>query len=249
MADSGAEELPIWARPEPVARQPRFSRDQIASAALAIADAEGFEAVTMRRIARALGAGTMSLYRYIETRADLLALIDDALLGESLVPGNLPADWKQAIAMIARRSRQTFLRHPWAIQVLQGVAAGQGVMPGPNAMRHFEQSLAALAGAPFSTTAKLDLLAIVDDYVYGHVLRAAELTERLRTGTTDPGADAARTFAEAQLESGSFPHLAALAGAALGDGAAAWALAGQDRIDERFERGLRLLIDGIAAEG
>lgn len=244
MTESEAGELPIWARPEPAARQPRFSRDQIAAAALAIADAEGFEAVTMRRIARALGAGTMSLYRYIKTRTDLLALIDDALLGESLVPGDLPADWKQAIAAVARQSRQTFLRHPWAIQVLQGIAAARGAMPGPNAMRHFEQSLAALATAPFSTTAKLDLLAIVDDYVYGHILRAAELTERLRTGTPDPGADPARQFAEAQLATGSFPHLAALAG-----GAAAWAPAGQDRIDERFERGLRLLIEGIAAEG
>jgi AcrR family transcriptional regulator len=243
MADSGAEEVPIWARPEPAARQPRFSRDQIASAALAIADAEGFEAVTMRRIARALGAGTMSLYRYIETRADLIALIDDALLGESLVPGELPADWKQAIAMIARQSRQTFLRHPWAIQVLQGVAAAQGVMPGPNGMRHFEQSLAALATAPFSATAKFDLLAIVDDYVYGHILRAAELSERRNTGTQDPAADPARRFAEAQLASGSFPNVAALAGDPV-----ARALADPDRVDKRFERGLQLLVDGIAAE-
>jgi AcrR family transcriptional regulator len=244
MAESGAEEVPIWARPEPAARQPRFSRDQIAMAALAIADAEGFEAVTMRRIARALGAGTMSLYRYIETRADLIALIDDALLGESLLPGELPADWKQAVAMIARQSRQTFLRHPWAIQVLQGVAAAKSVMPGPNGMRHFEQSLAALATAPFSATAKLDLLAIVDDYVYGHILRAAELTERLSTGTQGLAADPARKFAQAQLATGSFPNVAALAGDPV-----AWALADTDRVDERFERGLQLIIDGIAADG
>jgi AcrR family transcriptional regulator len=243
MAESDPEELPIWARPEPAARQPRFSRDQMAAAALEIADSEGFDAVTMRRIARALGAGTMSLYRYIETRADLLALIDDALLGESLVPGDLPADWREAVAAIARRTRQTFLRHPWAVEVLQGSAAAQGAMGGPNAMRHCEQSLAALASAPFSTAAKLDLLGIVDDYVFGHVLRSAELTGRLRTVTHSPAPAAVRTFTEAQLATGSFPQLAALAADPAGAG-----LADQDRLDERFERGLRLLIDGFAAD-
>ena len=83
---------PIWVRPEPGTRRARFSREQIAAAALAIADAEGFEAVSMRRIAAQLGAGTMSLYRYISTKDDLVTLMDDALMGESLVPeGELPA--------------------------------------------------------------------------------------------------------------------------------------------------------------
>jgi AcrR family transcriptional regulator len=245
MAEPPAGDLPIWARPEPAARQPRFSREQIAAAALAIADADGFEAVTMRRIAGALGAGTMSLYRYIATRADLLALIDDALLGESLVPGELPADWRQAVAMIARQSRQTFLRHPWAIQVLQGKAAAElAGQAGPNAMRHFEQSLAALAAAPLSITAKLDLLAIVDDYVIGHVVRAAELTRRSQAETADAaGADALRQFIDGQLATGGFPHLAALA-----HGPAAAALRSRERLDARFERGLSILIEGIAAD-
>lgn len=245
MAESQAGDLPIWARPEPAARQPRFSREQIAAAALAIADAGGFDAVTMRRIAGALGAGTMSLYRYIATRADLLALIDDALLGESLVPGDLPADWKQAVAMTARQSRQTFLRHPWAVAVLPGrTAAGQVGQTGPNSMRHFEQSLAALADAPLSTAAKLDLLAIVDDYVIGHVVRAAEIGGRsqpeLEMASADT--DVLHEFTDAQLSTGSFPHLTALAR----DPAAV--LGGRQQLDARFERGLRLLIDGIAAE-
>jgi AcrR family transcriptional regulator len=245
MAETQAGDLPIWARPEPAARQPRFSREQIAAAALAIADADGFDAVTMRRIAGALGGGTMSLYRYIATRADLLALIDDALLGESLVPGELPADWRQAIAMIAWRSRQTFLRHPWAVQVLQGKAAAElAGQAGPNAMRHFEQSLAALAAAPLSVTAKLDLLAIVDDYVVGHVVRAAGLAGRSQTEAEDTvGADALRQFMDGQLATGDFPHLAALA-----HGPAAAALRSREQLDDRFERGLRLLIEGVAAE-
>ncbi|HEY3882762.1 MAG TPA: TetR/AcrR family transcriptional regulator C-terminal domain-containing protein [Trebonia sp.] len=165
----------IWARPEPAARQPRFSRDQIAAAALAIADAEGFRAVSMRRVAARLGSGTMSLYRYISTKDDLMALMDDALMAQTLVPdGELPADWRTALAMIARRTRAVYLRHPWAARALPGEPGGGRETPiGPNGLRHAEQSLAAIDTAPFDTRGKLDLLAIVDDYVSGHVLRAA----------------------------------------------------------------------------
>ncbi len=238
---SQPEAGPIWARPEPATRQPRFSREQIAAAALDIADAEGFNAVSMRRIAAALGAGTMSLYRYIATKADLLALIEDAVLGEALVKGELPAEWPDAIALIARHTRQAWLRHPWAVQVLQGRPAAQAAVAGPNGMRHFEQSLAALDNAPLSTGAKLDLLAMVDDYVIGHVLRAAEVAERGKAAADSVAVPAAAGFVREQLSSGEFPHLAALARdpAARSVGAAA-ALA------ERFERGLRLLIYGIA---
>src|SRR5215472_8064502 len=162
---------PIWARPEPGSRRPRFTREQIASVALAIADGEGFEAVSMRGVAD-LGAGTMSLYYYLRSKDDLVALMDDALLGESLIPDDeLPDDWRAALAAIARRTRDVFLRHPWALHSLQGEAAVHGAPVGPNGLRHFEQSLAALEHAPLDTSQKLDLLAIVDDYVFGHVLR------------------------------------------------------------------------------
>ena len=235
---------PIWARPEPGTRRPRFSRDQIAAAAVAIADAEGFDAVSMRRIAAALGAGTMSLYRYIETKADLLALIDDALLGDALVPGELPADWRAALLLVARQTRSAYLPHPWAVQVLQGRSGADAAIPGPNGMRHFEQSLAAVDSAPLDTASKFDLLAIVDDYVFGHLLHAAEIAERTSAAKADESAaQAAAEFGWAQLETGDFPHLSALAGQpGVGE------LGGLDRLEERFERGLRLIIDGIAAQ-
>jgi AcrR family transcriptional regulator len=164
---------PIWARPEPTTRNPRFSREQIAAAALAIADADGFEAVSMRRIAAALGAGTMSLYRYIETKDDLLALIDDAIIGEALASAELPDDWREALALVARQTRQAYLNHPWAARVLAGQPVSQ-VAAGPNRRRHAEQCLAAVSSAPLSQQAKLDLLGILDDYVYGYAVRAAE---------------------------------------------------------------------------
>lgn len=228
----------IWDRPEPATRRPRFSRDQIAAAALAIADDEGFEAVTMRRIASALGAGTMSLYRYIETKDDLLALIDDAILAEAVVPGQLPADWQEALALIARRSVRAYLRHPWAIQALQG-RVGPSASAGPNGLRRFEQCLAAVAGSPLSPTARLDLLGIVDDYVYGHVLRAAEVTERTAAGQD---ATTMLELIQSRLPAADLPHLSGLT-----IGPAARSLTDPRLLEARFELGLRLLVDGAAA--
>jgi AcrR family transcriptional regulator len=239
-AGSSAEG-PIWTRPQPAARRPRFSREQIASVALAIADAEGFGAVSMRRVAAELGSGTMSLYRYISTKAELAELLDDALMGETVIPdGELPADWRSALAMVAYRTRAVYLRHPWAVQALQGEdGANRGAPMGPNGLRHFEQSMAALAGAPFDTRGKLDLLTIVDDYVFGHVLRAAELFARDRA-EPDPGEVAAiMQFVEGQIKSGRFPHLAALA-----EDPAARTVVDPDQLEQRFELGLQALIDG-----
>jgi AcrR family transcriptional regulator len=235
---------PIWTRPEPGTRRPRFSREQIAAAALAIADAEGFDAVSIRRIATALGAGTMSLYRYISAKSDLIALMDDAIMGESLIPdGELPADWREALAMIARYTRAALLRHPWAVQALQGGgAAGQDGAFGPNGIRHFEQSLAAVADAPLDTAAKLDLITLIDDYVFGHVLRAGEQQARSAGGDQEHAAEIAG-YIQRQIATGQFPHLERLT-----HDPAAQTLADPGRLDERFERGLSALLDGAAAD-
>lgn len=231
---------PIWTRPEPGTRKPRFSRGQIAAAALAIADSEGFEAVSIRRVAAELGAGTMTLYRYISAKADLITLMDDAIMGESLIPdGQLPGGWREAVAAIARATRTALLRHPWAVQALQGRGgAGQEGAFGPNGIRHFEQSLAAVATAPLDTTAKLDLLTIVDDYVFGHVLRAAEQQARSAAGPPEDGAEIAR-YIEGLLAGGGYPHLSELA-----SDPAASSLADPAQLDRRFERGLTALLDG-----
>ncbi len=244
MAQSNAaSDMPIWARPEPAGRRPRFSRDQIAAAALAIADAEGFDAVSMRKIAAALGAGTMSLYRYIATKADLMALLDDALLGEALVPeGEMPGDWRDAVAEVARRTRATLLRHPWAVHALHGPGGAQNEQAGPNGLRHFEQSLAALDGAPLNMQAKANLLATVDDYVIGHALQAGELIARFGRSPELPES-VVRDFIDSQLASGDYPRVAEFLA-----GPAAQSVVDPDRLQERFEHGLRLLIDGFAAE-
>jgi AcrR family transcriptional regulator len=228
----------IWTRPEPGTRRPKFTRDQIATTALAIADTEGFAAVSMRRIATELGAGTMTLYYYVRTKDELVALMDDAIMAEVLIPpGELPADWHAALTAVASRTWEVLMRHPWALHCLQNAPAG------PNAMRHFEQSLAALAGTGLDDRGKFALLALVDDYVHGNVLRAAEV----RSAAADRAEiEAAMAYGRSQIATGEFPHTAALFGGA-DPHEVLPGLIGATSARDRFRDGLDVLLHGVAA--
>jgi AcrR family transcriptional regulator len=171
-------------------RKPRLTREKIAATALAIADKEGFTAVSMRRVAQELQVGTMSLYYYVKTKDDLIAVMDDALMGEALLP-SLPKDWRRAMMEIAKRTHAVYIRHPWALVAMLSAP------PGLNAMRHTEQCLEALSETSMTAKQKITLLATVDDFVFGHALREA---------ATDATID--MEFAAAQLATGAFPRLA-----------------------------------------
>jgi AcrR family transcriptional regulator len=188
----------------------------------------------MREVAARLGAGTMTLYHYVRTKDDLVALMDDALLAEVLVPeAELPRGWRAQLGEIARRTRAVYERHPWALLAMRGAR------PGPNGLRHFEQCLAALAETGLSLHAKLELLGVIDDLVFGHALRAGEVS--LLDGSRE-SAESHMQFAQRQLATGQFPHMAALFGSMdMRDAAAR--MSAFVRSDERFERGLQALLD------
>jgi AcrR family transcriptional regulator len=164
-----AQQIPyeIWTRIESAGRRPRFSRDQLAEAALHIADSEGFDALSMRRLAIELGAGTMTLYHYVRTKDELLALLHDRVMAEVALPegDSLPGNWRDAMAVIARRSRDAFLRHPWVMDIPDDAPVG------PNGVRHFDQTMEALSSLDLELEEKLDIAVLVDDYVLGHCLR------------------------------------------------------------------------------
>jgi AcrR family transcriptional regulator len=229
----------IWARAEPGARRPRYTREEIAATALEIADADGFEAVSMRRVAAELGAGTMTLYHYVRTKDELIALMDDAIMGEVLVPeGELSSDWREALAQVARRSRDAFVRHPWAFEALQGARVG------PNGMRHFEQSLEAVSGLDVPIEERFELVALVDDYVLGHVVhRFGPRGQPPRDDEIIAGLD----YIVEQLRTGDYPRVSELMGEE--DARATWERVGASAMDEgRFERGLQRLLDGIGLD-
>jgi AcrR family transcriptional regulator len=160
------ETIDVWTRHDRGGRKPRFNRSDIAAAAIRVADAEGFEAVSMRRLAAELDAGTMTLYHYVRTKDELLTLVVDAFLGEVVVPTGqrLPRDWRAGITLIARRTRDALRRHPWVLDITDDPSIG------PNAMRHVDQSWQALASLDASFDDKLDLITVVDEYVFGFCL-------------------------------------------------------------------------------
>jgi AcrR family transcriptional regulator len=229
----------IWLRPEPSGRKPRFTRAEIARTAIGIADAEGFDAVTMKRIAAELGAGTMTLYYYVRNKADIVALMQDAIFDDILVPaGELPSGWRDAEELISRRTRDALVGHPWSISSLNQAQFG------PNAVRHYEQSLAALASTTLSYSQKTEVTAIVDDYVAGNAAHTIEARERLSTASRDPGVlIEARAYGEALMSTGDFPELAALAAQQARDPDSQAGPLGN--LDRQFEIGLAALLDGI----
>jgi AcrR family transcriptional regulator len=202
----------------PRARQ--LNKTGIAAAALAIADAEGFPAVSMRRVAQELGVGTMSLYYYAKSKAELISAMDDALMAEVLVP-TLPEDWREALTAIASRTRDVFVRHPWALSSMQSAP------PGENAMQHMEQCLEALAKTRMTTEEKLTLLALVDDFVFGYTLRET---------AGDPVVDI--DAAKKRLATGAFPELTK-----------AFGKEPRLSIPNRFDLGLKAIFDKFSQRG
>jgi AcrR family transcriptional regulator len=237
----GGREGPIWARPAPGERRPSYSREQIAETAISIADAEGFEAVSMRRIATELGAGTMSLYHYVRSKDELVALISDSIMSEMVIPDDeLPDGWREGMAEIARRTLAIFRRHPW---IIEHMGEGDPDSTGPSVLRHVEQTMAVASRSGLDVEGQFELAAIVDDYVFGHAMRAYHGARFGPEGDAKSRLDAMVAYLTEQLGSGEYPHLQAIAG---DDPAAGFARIGHLTSDEdRFERGLQRVLDGL----
>jgi AcrR family transcriptional regulator len=227
--------LDLWTRDEPGRRRPRLSRDEIAAAAVDIADTEGFDALSMRRLAAELDAGTMTLYHYVRTKDELLTLVTDAVFGEVVVPPHepLPHDWREAVTVIARRTRDALRRHPWILDISDDPPIG------PNSVRHFDQTLQAVASLDVDLEAKLDLLHAVDEYVFGFCMH-----ERSSVREDDATADQMTAYVVELVASGEFPEVARLIEV---EGLASmWSQIQANSHDPgRFDRNLSRLLDGI----
>jgi AcrR family transcriptional regulator len=233
--ESDGEAL-IWFREEPAARRPSHSRADIARAAVEIADAEGFDAVSMRRVAQKLGAGTMTLYHYVRNKDELVSLMSDRIMGEILVPEDeLSDDWRIALTQIATRTRQAFANHRWIFDRF-----GDG-RPGPNGMRHFEQSLAAVSSLDLDREETFELIAHVDDYVFGYALREVQELEEHERGRPSEVVD----FLQHELDSGNYPLISEFFGNDADAGVEE--VMNLFTMEGRFERGLNRLLDGIEA--
>ncbi len=159
-------------------RDKALSRDEIVHAAVGLADSEGAGAVNMRRIAKELGVGAMSLYWHVADKEQLLDLMLDAVEGENAA-AEVSGDWRDDLERIAKRRRQVLLRHPWVVDFMSGRPPY-----GPNALLHIERSLSVLDGLDIDTRTALEILMTIDAYVTGSVLN--ELREIRVEQTSGP---------------------------------------------------------------
>lgn len=207
----------VWDEPQD-ALATGLTRAAVIGAALEIADAEGLDAVSIRRVAAALKVRPMSLYTHIASKDDLIALMLNEVSGELLVPEPLSDDWREALRLIARRAHDAYLAHPWMLH-----AFGRGPRVGPNQLRRAEQSATAVAGLGLDPADAWTALRIVHEWTMGNAIHALTLREdrqlEQQLRAADPGA---------------FPRMAEVFPAARGESH-----------DTDFDVALEVVLDGI----
>ncbi|MDF5758038.1 TetR/AcrR family transcriptional regulator [Spongiactinospora sp. TRM90649] len=218
--------------------KPKLTAPRIAEAAVAVADAEGLAAVSMRRLAEQLGVTAMSLYTYVPGKAELIDLMLDTVYGEVDMPDPPPADWRARIEHLARENRDLYLRHPWLLQV----AVSRPPL-GPNLIAKYDYELRALEGTGLSDVEMDLVLSMITDYVHGAARGALHASQAAAsTGLSDQewweraGPVLSKVFDPARYPT------AARVGAAAGQ-----ELGGAYAPERSFAFGLARLLDGVAA--
>jgi AcrR family transcriptional regulator len=219
-------------------RDKSLTRGEIVKTAVDLADSEGAAAVNMRRIAKELGAGAMSLYWYVADKDQLLDLMLDVIEGESKI-AKLTGDWRSDFRRIAVQRRRALLGHPWAVEFMSGRD-----QLGPNALLLVEQSLSVFDGLNLDTRTALHILMTIDTYVTGSVLN--ELREirveetRANSGVgNDDFAPGLKAWIGRLRESGMFTHVVRVFEEGIDPDSS-------ETRDVRFEFGLDCVLDGVA---
>jgi AcrR family transcriptional regulator len=230
--------LDFWTRLPPGERRTRISREELAAAAVRIADSEGFAALSMRRLASEVDVGTMTLYHYVRNKDELLTLLFDAVMSEVAFPEEeeLPHEWRPALVAIAVRTREVMMRHAWMFEIADDPPIG------PNVVRHVDQTLQALSSLPLPLSEKLDVASVVDEFVFGFCLHERNNT-RAAQGIEAKLLDYVATL----LETDAYPTLTAMKNE-LGLDRMWEELQTSVAAPDRFEKHLNILLDGIEAD-
>jgi DNA-binding transcriptional regulator YhcF (GntR family) len=229
-----------------VARRPRHRSDdapeapapleRVVATGIRLADADGLSVLSMRRLAAALGLPTMTLYRHVAGKEELLLLMTDAAFGEAPLPASVEGGWRPRLELSARLQWGVYRRHPWAAEVMSFTRPPMA----PNAMAHTEWSLATLeaAGVPLPVAMHATMM------LANHVRGTAINLEWEAGAEQDTGLDNVQWFTAQEQRfariaaTGRFPAFVRLA--MLGPDAVDFEL------DTLFEFGLTRLLDGLA---
>ena len=204
----------------------KLSKQRVVLEAVGLADREGVDGLSMRRLAAVLGAGAMSLYHYVANKEELLDAMIDIVFEEIELPTDA-TDWQSAMRQRAISTRQVLARHPWAIGLLESRTS-----PGPANLRHHEAVTACLRRAGFSVLMATHANWLLDSYVYGFALQESSLP----FDTADEFADTTEDVFLPQLPPDQFPYL--------NESAAALVAAGYDPAEE-FIFGLDLVLAAL----
>ena len=203
-----------------------LSRERVLRSAIAIADAAGIEALTIRSLARELGVKPMAIYYHVANKSEILDSIVDLVFAEIELPAN-DGDWRSELVRRANSARRVLSRHHWAIGLMESRRS-----PGPATLRHHDAMIGTLRRADFSVEMTAHAYALLDSYVYGFALQEAAMPFQ----GTDTAADGTEPIMQ-RFRTDQYPHLVEMATEYI-------LQPGYDFGDE-FEFGLGVILDAL----
>jgi AcrR family transcriptional regulator len=213
-----------------------LSLERIVEAAVKVADADGLAAVSMSRVADDLGVSTMSLYRYVAAKDELLALMVDAVAGPAPPVPAPEAGWRVGLSRWAWAELAVYRRHPWVLRV---PISGPPVTP--NQLAWLEHGLRCLGGTGLEESEKLGVMLLLTGYVRNSAVIEADVAEAFLAAAATPDAAMSgyRNLLTVLTDAQRFPALHAVIEAGVLDQA--------DPSDDEFRFGLERVLDGIDA--
>src|SRR6186997_759043 len=201
-----------------------LSKERIFQAAIDVADREGLQALTMRRLGAELGVEAMAVYKHVSSKDDILDGMVELVVSLIEAPGH-GMDWRDAMRRRAISAREVLRRHSWAIGLLDSRRS-----MGPNQLRYVDAVLGSLRSAGFSVDDAAHAFSLLDSYVYGHVVQ--EMSWSGRSEPSEPPGPAP----ESEISSTDYPHLAEMAAHAAG---------GTFSFDGEFTHGLDVILSAL----
>lgn len=201
-----------------------LNRERVLRAAISLADDEGIEALTMRRLGERLGVEAMSLYNHVANKEGLLVGMVDIILGEVELPAE-DVDWKTAMRSRAVSAREMLVRHPWAVVLID-----TRPHPGPVALRYADSVLGTLRRAGFAPNMASRAFWVLDSYVYGFARQQSNL--QLQEDAGDSSEEAMRS-----LPPETYPYLV--------EAAVSYASGPGWNTEDEFAFGLEMILEGL----
>ena len=207
-------------------RREPLSRDRVLRAAMTLADAQGLDALSMRKLGKQLGVEAMSLYKHVANKEDLLDGIAELVASEIHLPAP-EAEWKTAMRERAISARVVFSRHPWAVGLMEA-----RTNPGLASLRYYDRVIGILRQSGFSIRMATRAFSLMDAYVFGYAAQEINLPFE----STEDLSEIAASIRD-QLPTDEFPHFSEMI--------LDYVLRPEWNFEEEFAFGLDLILDGL----